>query len=56
MCEHDHNAGPVPNQALARRSVMAGAAALAGLGALGFAAPASAVSGERGGIAASYHG
>ncbi|MGP9785251.1 amidohydrolase family protein [Glutamicibacter sp. 287] len=56
MCEHDHNAGPVPNQALARRSVMAGAAALAGLGAFGFAAPASADSGERGGLAASYHG
>jgi adenine deaminase len=56
MCEHDHNAGPVPNQAIARRSVMAGASALAGLGALGFAAPASADSGERSAPAASYHG
>ncbi|GAB3619904.1 amidohydrolase family protein [Glutamicibacter endophyticus] len=32
MCEHDHSTGPVPTAKLERRHVLAGAAALAGLG------------------------
>ncbi|PRA10602.1 amidohydrolase [Arthrobacter sp. MYb211] len=32
MCEHDHTSGPVPQSQLQRRHVLAGAAALAGLG------------------------
>ncbi|MBG6084318.1 amidohydrolase family protein [Zhihengliuella flava] len=42
MCTHDHDALPAPDAALARRSVIAGAAALAGIGLL----PASAAAAD----------
>ncbi|GAA1497654.1 amidohydrolase family protein [Paeniglutamicibacter kerguelensis] len=45
MCEHDHSTGPVPSKPLERRHVLAGAAALAGLGLTGVL-PAGALAAE----------
>ena len=45
MCEHDHIVGPTPKKQLERRHVLAGAAALAGLGVASFL-PGSAIAAE----------
>ncbi|MDR4534427.1 amidohydrolase family protein [Glutamicibacter sp. PS] len=54
MCEHDHSTGPVPTAKLERRHVLAGAAALAGLGLAGMV-PGVAQAAEHTGKGAPAH-
>ncbi|WP_261382931.1 amidohydrolase family protein [Glutamicibacter halophytocola] len=54
MCEHDHSTGPVPTAKLERRHVLAGAAALAGLGLAGMV-PGIAQGAEPPGRSAAAH-